>query len=100
MLVLASTAYDIGRAIGYLLIPVVIGAVILFIARSQGELESQPARGRRTAGLVRRPVPPGAPALLGRRALDRAHGGLARTWRCEHRARAMSLLTPRGRQAD
>ena len=42
MLVLASTAYDIGRAIGYLLIPVVIGAVILFIARSQGSSSPSP----------------------------------------------------------
>jgi Protein of unknown function (DUF2510) len=36
VLVLASTAYDIGRVIGYLFVPIVIGAVILFIARSQG----------------------------------------------------------------
>ena len=32
---LASTAYDIGRAIGYLVIPLIIGGIILFIARSQ-----------------------------------------------------------------
>jgi hypothetical protein len=35
VLVLASTAYDIGRVIGYLFFPIVIGGVILFIARSQ-----------------------------------------------------------------
>jgi hypothetical protein len=40
---LASTAYDIGRAIGYLFVPVIIGAIILFIARSQD-------RSRSTAG--------------------------------------------------
>jgi hypothetical protein len=33
--VLASTAYDIGRAVGYVIVPVIIGAIILFIARSQ-----------------------------------------------------------------
>jgi Protein of unknown function (DUF2510) len=35
MLQLASTAYDIGRAVGYVIVPVIIGAIILFIARRQ-----------------------------------------------------------------
>jgi hypothetical protein len=32
---LASTAYDIGRAAGYVIVPVIIGAIILVIARRQ-----------------------------------------------------------------
>ncbi len=48
---LADTAYDIGRAIGYLFIPVVIGAIILFIARSQNR-----SRG---AGPAAATAPPG-----------------------------------------
>jgi Protein of unknown function (DUF2510) len=40
---LADTAYDIGSAVGGLLVPVVIGAIILLIARGQD-------RSRRAAG--------------------------------------------------
>jgi hypothetical protein len=32
---LASTAYDIGRAAGYVIVPLIIGAIILVIARRQ-----------------------------------------------------------------
>jgi len=35
MLVLASTALDIARIFGYVIVPVVLGAIILFIARRQ-----------------------------------------------------------------
>ena len=38
--VLASTAYDIGRAVGYVIVPVIIGAIILLIARSQNRSTS------------------------------------------------------------
>jgi uncharacterized protein DUF2510 len=44
---LASTAYDIGRVIGYVFVPLIIGAIILFIARSQDRSKS--TAGRATA---------------------------------------------------
>ena len=42
---LASTAYDIGRAVGYVIVPLIIGAIILVIARRQDRSKGPGAGG-------------------------------------------------------
>jgi Protein of unknown function (DUF2510) len=57
MVPLASTAYDIGRAVGYVIVPVIIGAIILLIARRQDRSKGPAAA---TASVQANPFAPAA----------------------------------------
>ena len=57
---LALTAFDIGRLVGYVVVPVLIGAIILVIARRQDRSKGP---GAATASMHANPfVPASAPA--------------------------------------
>jgi hypothetical protein len=59
---LASTAYDIGRAAGYVLVPVIIGAIILVIARRQNRSKGSAATGAPVQGNPFAPASSSGPA--------------------------------------
>jgi hypothetical protein len=59
---LASTAYDIGRAAGYVIVPVIIGAIILVIARRQDRSKGSAATGAPVQGNPFAPASSSGPA--------------------------------------
>ena len=59
---LASTAYDIGRAVGYVIVPLIIGAIILVIARRQDRSKGPGAGGTSMQTNPFGPASPSAPA--------------------------------------